>query len=62
MKIFTVRFSPIVIEDVQQAVDYYEELQQGLGNRFVSNLLLKLNSIKRNPHFASVRYDEYIRW
>ena len=35
-----------------------EELQQGLGKRFASKLLLTLNSIKRNPHFASVRYDD----
>ena len=58
MKSFTVGFSPIAIDDVQQAVDYYEEQQQGLGKRFAAQLLLTLNSIKRNPHFASVRYDD----
>jgi len=33
-------------------------MQPGLGKRFASQLLLTLNAIKRNPFFASVRYDD----
>ena len=58
MKSFTVIFSPVAFADVEQAVDYYEEKQSGLGKRFGAQLQLTLNTIKRNPFFATVRYDD----
>ena len=58
MKSFTVIFSPVAIDDVEKTVDYYEEQQPGLGKRFAAQLQLTLNVIKRNPFFASVRYDD----
>lgn len=58
MKTFTVIFSPVAIDDAEQAVDYYEEKQTGLGKRFAAQLQLTLNTIKRNPFFASIRYDD----
>ena len=58
MKKFAVIFSPAAIDDSEQAVDYYEEQQPSLGKRFAAQLHLTLNAIKRNPFFASVRYDD----
>jgi toxin ParE1/3/4 len=58
MKTFNVIFSPVAIDDAEQAVDYYEKKQTGLGKRFAAQLLLTLNTIKRNPFFASIRYDD----
>ncbi len=58
MKNFAVTFSPVAIDDIEQAAAYYEDMQPGLGKRFASQLLLTLNAIKRNPFFASVRYDD----
>ena len=58
MKSFTVIFSPVAIDDLEQAVDYYEEKQTGMGKRFATQLQLTLNTIKRNPFFATVRYDD----
>lgn len=58
MKSFTVIFSPLAIEDAEQAFDYYEEKQTGLGSRFAAQLQLTLNAIKRNPFFAAIRYDD----
>ncbi len=58
MKTFTVIFSPVAIDDAEQAVDYYEEKQTRLGKRFAAQLQLTLNTIKRNPFFASIRYDD----
>lgn len=57
MKDFVVVFSPIAIDDADEAVAYYENVQAGLGKRFAVQLQISLNSIKRNPFFASVRYD-----
>ena len=57
MKKFVVSFSALALDDVEAAFDYYEHVQAGLGQRFTAQLQLTLNAIKRNPFFASVRYD-----
>lgn len=36
MKDFTFSFSPLALDDIEQAVDYYEQLQPGLGKRFAA--------------------------
>jgi len=38
MKNFTVIFSPVAINDMEQAVAYYEEKQTSLGKRFATQL------------------------
>lgn len=58
MKSFTIIFSPVALDDVEQTVDYYEKQQAGLGKRFAAQLQITLNAINRNPFFASVRYDD----
>lgn len=58
MKNFTIIFSPVAMDDVEQAVDYYEEKQSNLGKRFAAHLQLTLNTIKRNPFFATLRYED----
>ncbi len=58
MRNFAVTFSPLAFEDIEQAFDYYEKQRKGLGDRFTAQLQLTLNSIKNNPFFASVRYDD----
>lgn len=58
MKNFTVTFSSLALEDIEQAFAYYEKQQPGLGERFTAQLQLTLSAIKRNPFFASVRYDD----
>ena len=58
MKVFSISFSPLALEDTGQAFDYYEQQQPGLGKRFTAQLQLTLNAIKRNPFFASVHYDD----
>jgi hypothetical protein len=50
-------FSPLAFLDIAEANNYYEQIQKGLGNKFLLNLEQSLRQIKRNPFFASVRYD-----
>lgn len=57
MKSFAVAFSPFALDDIEQAVDYYNQLQPGLGQRFSQQVYLSFTAIKRNPFFATVRYD-----
>ena len=58
MKTLSVIFSPDALDDIEEATLYYEQVKSNLGKRFISQLQATLNSIKRNPYFASVRYDD----
>lgn len=58
MKKYQVIFSPLALNDIEQAVGYYNEQQHGVGKRFAVQIQVTLNAIKKNPFFASVRYDD----
>jgi toxin ParE1/3/4 len=58
VKAFRFIYSPLALNDIEEAKDYYEKIQKGLGKRFVRHLQSAIFSIKRNPFFASVRYDD----
>lgn len=57
MKNFTIVFAPLALDDIGYAVDYYNQLQPGLGKRFAQQVSFSFTVIKRNPFFATVRYD-----
>jgi plasmid stabilization system protein ParE len=47
--------------DADEAVQWYEEQQPGLGIRFYQLLLGKLEELKDHPHYFSFIYAEYRR-
>ena len=54
---YTVFIDPRAIWDIQEAIDYYDEQQAGLGKKFESALNNQLLTLEKNPFFQ-VRYDE----
>jgi toxin ParE1/3/4 len=54
---FTLVIDPRAIQDVQKAIDYYEEQQAGLGKRFETTLNKHLLILEKNPYFR-IRYDQ----
>lgn len=52
MKKYRVIFSTRALNDLEDAVYYYNEQQKGLGKRFAGQVQLALKSIKANPHIA----------
>jgi hypothetical protein len=38
-------------DDALEAYNYYEELQQGLGDRFLSEVLERYNDISKHPQY-----------
>ena len=58
MKKYKIVFSPKALNDIEEAVDYYNELSPGLGNRFLTDFNLIYKAIHLNPLFASVKYDD----
>lgn len=57
MKKYQVVFSRLALDDIEQAVTYYNKQQKGLGKRFATQIQVALTAIKRNPFFASIRYE-----
>ena len=58
MKQFTFIFSPKALNDIEEAKDYYDTIGVDVGIKFISQLQLSLLAIKRNPLFASIRYED----
>lgn len=60
MKRYKVIFSSKALNDIENAVDYYNLQQKGLGKKFVKHTQAALQSIRTNPEYAAIRY-EHIR-
>jgi len=54
---FSLVIDPRAIQDIQHAIDYYDQQQAGLGIRFEATLNKHLLVLKKNPHFY-LRYDQ----
>lgn len=54
--IYSVVIDPRAIQEIQQTIDYYDEQQTGLGEKFEAALNQRLITLEKNPFF-SIRYD-----
>ena len=55
---FKVIYNPEVYNDIQQAIDWYNEQQSGLGTRFYTTTKKHLNSLKSSALHYAVRYSD----
>ncbi|MGS2764458.1 type II toxin-antitoxin system RelE/ParE family toxin [Sinomicrobium sp. M5D2P9] len=53
---YSIVIEPVAIQDIQEVIDYYDEQQPGLGEKFEGTLNKHLIALKKNPFFQ-VRYD-----
>jgi plasmid stabilization system protein ParE len=53
---FNVFIEPEALNDIQEAVYWYNEKQKGLGKRFFSEVKKKIVFLRKNPFYA-IRYD-----
>lgn len=54
---FVIVIDPRALQDIQLAIDYYDEQQTGLGKQFEDALNQHLLILEKNP-FYQVRYDD----
>ena len=54
---FTIILDTRAIHDIQEAIDYYDEKQIGLGIKFENHLDTYFKSISKNPFYQN-RYDQ----
>jgi toxin ParE1/3/4 len=53
---FTLELDPRAIQDIQEAIDYYDEQVLGLGEKFEAYLSKYIKSLTKNPLYQT-RYD-----
>lgn len=44
--------------DIQQAQDWYELQQKGLGKRYINQVKKQINALKKDPYIFSIKYKE----
>lgn len=54
---YIVRIDPQALQDIQEAIDWYELQKEGLGERFYNNLEKSLKQLEVNPYFQK-RYSD----
>jgi hypothetical protein len=55
---YRIVFLPEVVGDLQQAIDWYNEQQKGLGKKFISSVKRGYTLLKRDPFCIAIKYDE----
>jgi len=55
---FKVIYAAKVYEDLQEAVDFYNSREKGLGIRFFKSVKIQISQIKSNVYAFQVRYDD----
>jgi toxin ParE1/3/4 len=54
---YSIIIDPRAIREIREAMDYYDEQQAGLGQRFEAELNKNLLKLQKNPFFR-IRYDK----
>ena len=52
---FVIKIEPEALQDIQEAIDWYELQKGGLGEKFYDHLEMSMKSLESNPYFQ-VRY------
>ena len=54
---YKIIFSASALQDINEAKQWYNTQQKGLGNRLVQDVKIVIEAIKRNPEFASIKFE-----
>jgi hypothetical protein len=55
---FSIQIEPEAFNDIQNAIDYYNSCQPGLGKRFYQTIDTQLKFLRSNYTLFAVRYDD----
>jgi toxin ParE1/3/4 len=53
---FKIKIEPEARLDIQEAIDWYNKQEQGLGKKFHTQLLKHIESLSKAPYFE-IRFD-----
>lgn len=52
---FLIKVEPEALQDIQEAIYWYDRQQPGLGRRFYDQLNIAIDRLKQNPYYQ-IRY------
>ena len=55
---FNLEFNPEFYDDLEQAFDWYNEQQPGLGSKFYLNVKKLISRLKTSAYNFAIRYDD----
>lgn len=55
---FKVEYNPDFFKDLTQAVDWYNEKQGGLGDRFFNNIKKQTAKLSTSANHFAIKYDD----
>lgn len=55
---FTIDIEPEAIDDIQNAIDFYNSRRKGLGKRFFDTIDRHFTYLTRNYYSFAIRYDD----
>lgn len=55
--IYKLKILPKAKLDLSEISSWYEDIQSGLGKRFLKNVILEMKIVKSNPISFQIRYD-----
>lgn len=55
---FKVEFSPGFYNDLEQAIDWYNEIQSGLGDRLFNNVKKQTQKLSTSALNFAIKYDD----
>lgn len=58
LKKFHLDIEPEAVDDIQEAVDYYNRKKSGLGKRFFKTVDKHFDFLKKNYTAFAIRYDD----
>jgi toxin ParE1/3/4 len=58
LKKFTIDIEPEAIDDIQNAIDYYNSCKTGLGKRFYNTINKHFIFLQKNYTSFAIRYDD----
>jgi hypothetical protein len=56
--IYKVKILPKAKFDLSEISCWYEDIQKGLGKRFLKNVNIEIKVVKKNPILLQIRYDK----
>jgi hypothetical protein len=55
---YTLKIEPVVFIDIQEAIDWYNQQQKGLGRRFHAAVKKQFQLLKKRPQSFAIRYHQ----
>lgn len=57
MSFYNIKIEPEALQDIQRIAEWYENQQEGLGDRFVDVVIQDIDSLPPNPYVYAIRYN-----